>query len=137
MATDAIHGTGPVKINGFELCNTDWDVEETGTDIDTTSTCDGEGTSDETTNLTLTLTGTAFYSDSRPHHNPSNHNLNVNAVVDAEAFIGPEADSRKYTWTDAKIKNWKVMSKVKDMVKVSYTIKSQGAPGVGYTKPTS
>ena len=136
MATDALKGIGTVKLNTLEMCITSWEASETGTENDTTSTCDGDGQSSDIVNPTLTITGEAFYSDSRPYHDTAQWNLRVNGEVDVEAYIGPVADNRKYTMTNAKVIEWRTRSQVKGHVTVSFTIKSQGDDS-NYTCPTT
>lgn len=133
MATDSIKAIGTLTIQGFDTCLKTWKAKESGTKVSTSSSCDGLGQSSVTLEKMLTITGTMFYSDSRPHHNPANHNINVDAIVDVEAIIG-SGSSRKYTMTDAKVIEWETTSTKGDVVMVDFQIESQGE---GYSVPTS
>ena len=136
MATDAIDGIGGITLNTFDMCLTSWTVREEATENDTTSTCDEDGTSSDFTNFRLVCDFEAFYSSSRPYHSAARNNLRVDATVDLEAYVGPVSANRKYTITDGKVTAWSTSSRVKDKVKVTGTVVSQGSTS-NYTVPTS
>lgn len=136
MATDAVDGIGKITLNGQDMCITSWDAEEVGTENDTTSSCDEDGQSSDITNKQLVVNFEAFYRSSGSYHATGTYNLNLDATVDLEAYVGATASNKKYTITDGKVTAWKTSSRVKDKVKVTGTVKSQGASST-YTVPTS
>lgn len=138
MATEnTLTAVSHFTVNALDFCGVSTTVSEEGTENDTTSSCDGEGSSMDYSNIKLILDGEAFFTSDKPPHASGGRNIRLNSVVDAEAYVGPTADDRKYTWTDAKVTRWQVTSRVKNKVMVSLRIESQGDPSTAYTVPTT